>query len=296
MGRKNKTSFWIEYLLAWFGKSIFLVLPWSWAQRVGSLLGLFSQYLLPKRRKVVLDNLKLSFPKKNEQEIEEIARRVWINVGLTAAEFIKIKQLNKQNLFRYVEIEGEDYLQESLKAGKGVIILSAHFANWEMVAAALALKGYPLGAIARPLKNPLVDRLVNSIRQSSGAKIFFSEEAMSESLSWLKMNRLVYILIDQRITAGSMRVDFFTRPAATSPIIALLAKRTGAAVLPVYGLRDNSDRLKIIIKPAVELKTAPNIREELLLNTTYFTKIIESWIRENPGLWFWLHTRWERRL
>lgn len=286
----------IEYFFVFLSRIFFRLLPWGLAQKCGIFLGLTARIFLLKRRNLVLTNLKLSFPEKNKQEIKQIARQVWINVGLTAVEFIKLEQLNKNNLVQYVEIEGEEYLQESLKSGKGVIILSAHFANWEMLGAALALKGYPLGAIARPLKNLFVDRLVNSIRQSSGVKIFISQKATRESLSWLKMNHLLFILIDQRITQGKVKVDFFGRSAATSSIIALLAKRTAAAVVPVYGLRTTSGKLKIIIAPALELKKSENIHQEILLNTDYFTKIIEDWIRKNPGLWFWLHTRWERKL
>lgn len=301
MGRKNKKSFelvtfYTEYFFAWLGKNFLLFLPWCFARRVGIFLGLVAKIFLRKRRKVVLTNLSLSFPEKNIKQIKQIAHEVWVNLGLTVAEFAKIKKLNLNNLTEYIVINGEEHIKESLKKGRGVILLAGHLGNWEMIGPALALKGYPLLCVVRPIKNCLVDRLVNSIRETTGAKIFYSDEGLNGILSWLKSNRLVGILIDQRVTEGNISVDFFGRPAATSPIIALLARRTGAAVVPICSFHDSQGKLIGQIEPALELKKNKNIRKEILLNTAYFTKIIESWIRKYPGQWFWLHTRWERKL
>jgi len=294
LGRKNKTSLWIGYLLACIGKNIFFLLPWNWAQRAGYFLGLFIQYFLPGRRKIVMDNLKYAFPEKKEQEKLQVAQKVWGNIGITAGEFVKIEQLNYDNLFRYVRISGEEYLKESLTLGKGCILFSAHFCNWEIVHAALSLKGYPLLAIARPLENPLVDHLVNQVRKSSGTKIIFAEDSIGQALNWLRANRLLYVLLDQRITEGNLYIDFFNRPAATSPIVALLARRAGAGVIPIYSLRKEDGKIEIHIEKPLKLRTSDKIREEFLLNTFLFSKIIESWIRKYPHYWFWVHNRWKK--
>ncbi len=294
MAKRNKSTLYIEYLLAYLGKNLILLLPWYWARKVGRLLGWLTQYLLPKRRKIVFDNLQHSFPEKNEKEIKHIAEQIWKNIGITTGEFIKILHLNENNLSTYVEITGEDRLKRNLEIGKGVILLSAHFCNWEIIHIALAIKGYPIAGIARPLENYMVNRLVNSVRESKGGRIILASQGMKEALSWLRMNRLVYVLIDQRITEGDVYVNFFNRPAATTPAVAILAKRTGAPVLPVYTLRGIKGKLSICIERPVTLKRMNNIHEETLQNTAYFTKIIEEWIKAYPSEWFWLHNRWKR--
>lgn len=295
MGRKNRTGLWVEYFLAWTGKKIFSVLPWCWAQKAGYFLGLLVQYFVPSRRKLVIDNLRYAFPKKKDEEKRQIARKVWENIGMTAGEFIKIKQLNSDNLSRYVKIYGEEYLKEVLASNKGGILFSAHFCNWEIVQIALSLKGYPIAAIARPLKNSLVDRMVNNIRESSGTKIIFAKNSIGQALNWLKTNGLLYVLLDQRITAGNVYVDFFGRPAATSSIAILLARRTGAKIIPIYSIRREDGGIEIHIQKPVNLIEKDKIREEILLNTLLFSKIIESWIREYPHYWFWVHNRWKRK-
>ncbi len=295
MGRKNKTSLWLEYFLTRLGERIFFVLPWRWTQRGGSCLGWLIKYFLPKRRRIVRDNLNYAFPEKKEQEKAQIAQKVWNNIGTTAAEFIKMQQLTRDNLSQYVRIYGEEYLKESLTAGKGGILFSAHFCNWEIIATALSLKGYPISAIARPLENPLVDRFVNLLREVSGTKIISAREnSIGQALEWLRANGLLYILLDQRITEGNIYVDFFNRPAATSPIVALLSRRTGTAVIPIYSVRQENGKIEIRVEEPIKIETAKNIRENTLLNTAIFSKIMEDWIREYPDYWFWVHNRWKK--
>ncbi|HCJ66453.1 MAG TPA: hypothetical protein DHV62_03800 [Elusimicrobia bacterium] len=294
MGRKNKASLWLEYFLTWLGKNIFFVLSWRWAQRGGFLLGWLVRHFLPGRRKIVTDNLKYAFPEKKEQERIQIAKKVWDNIGITAAEFIKMQQLAHGNLLHYIKIQGEEYLKESLATGKGGILFSAHFCNWEIVHAALSLKGYPILAIARPLENPLVDRFVNLIRESFGTKIISAKNSIGQALNWLRTNRLLYVLLDQRITEGDIYVNFLNRPAATSPIVALLARRTGTAVIPIYSVRKEDGIIEIYVEEPLKIKMVNNIRENTLLNTVIFSRIIEGWIEKYPHYWFWVHNRWKR--
>lgn len=285
----------LEYYLALLGKVFFLLLPWSWAQRSGAALGLLVGHFLPQRRKIVYENLVRAFPEISYENRTEIARKVWDNIGRTAGEFIKIEELRLENLSQYVEIEGEEYIRASLTSGKGAILFSAHFCNWEIIHAALALKGYSVAGIARPLENILVNRFVNEIRESTGMKVFFARDGVARALAWLKANGFLYILLDQRITEGDIYVDFFHRPAATTSIVSLLARRTGAMVIPVYSLRNRGGRLRIKVEKPLELKkTTDEIHRQVLLDTIFFTKIIEDWIRKYPGYWFWVHNRWKR--
>lgn len=294
MGRKNKASLWLEYILTWLGKNIFFVLPWRWAQRGGYLLGFLVQYFFPDRRRIVMNNLKYAFPEKKEQEKMQIARKVWRNIGITAAEFVKIQQLTCSNLSQYIKIYGEEYLKKSLENGKGCILFSAHFCNWEIVHAALSLKGYSILAIARPLENPLVDRLVNLIRESTGTKIILAKNSAGKALNWLRTKRLLYVLLDQRITENEVYVNFLNRPAATTSIVALLARRTGTAVIPIYSIRKEDGKIEIYVEEPLKIKMSNNIRENTLLNTVIFSRIIENWIKKYPYYWFWVHNRWKR--
>ncbi len=283
----------LGYYLCLLAKVIFLQLPFCLAKKLGVALALSVKIFLPERRRLVLENLSKTFKELKRDKILSIAENVWKNLGLNLVEFIKIEHINKGNYTKFVEFENEEYLKNALRENKGVFLLTAHLGNWELMGAALSLHGYKIMVVARALENKYVNTEVNRIRELSGEKIVDEHKGIRESLKWLKSNGCVGILLDQHITEGNVIVDFLGRPAATSPIIALLAKKTGAKIVPLYNFRLASGKIKIVFEKPVELKNTENHREDLITNTEIFNKIIGNWILKYPDQWFWLHNRWK---
>ncbi|PIV52383.1 MAG: hypothetical protein COY53_10185 [Elusimicrobia bacterium CG_4_10_14_0_8_um_filter_37_32] len=284
----------IEYSLCLVLEGIVLLLPRRTALLLGALLSNTARVCLASREKLVRKNLSLTFPDKNDSEINTIAGNVWKNFGFGLAEFIKIKQTDKKNYIKYAEFdESEINFREAFKDKKGVILLTAHFGNWEMMGASLLFRGYKIMTIARNLRNPYGNRAIAKMREIGGGRTVEEHQAVRESLRWLRAGNCLAIIIDQHITEGGVIVDFLGRPAYTTPIITLLAKKTGAKIVPVYNLRTQPGKIRIFAEKVVELISTSDNKQDLMVNTENFNKIIGKWILKNPEQWFWLHNRWK---
>jgi len=281
--------YYIEYIFARILEFILLCLPRRISFFISMIFVQILKIFLCSRRNLVLKNLNKVFPEKSYKEKTKIANAVWENMAKNVVEFIRIKKLNRKNYEKFIEFENETFLKEAIGKNKGVLLLTAHIGNWELMGAGLSLRGYKIMVIARKLKNKLVDREINRIREFSGEKVVQEHSAVKESLRWLNKGGCIGILIDQHITEGGVVVDFLGRPAATSSIIALLAKKTGAIVLPIYNIRLPSGRIKVIFERSYEINPSDDVYKQ----TEKMSEIIGSWVRKFPEQWFWLHNRWK---
>jgi KDO2-lipid IV(A) lauroyltransferase len=190
-----------------------------------------------------------------------------------------------------VRVEGLDLLKASHAEGRGVILFTAHYGNWEYAQPLISLAGLPLATIARRMKNPLVDAYVNGIRGRWGGRVIHHKNAARESLRWLKSGGVLGLLFDQRIKNGGFPVPFFGRPALTTGLPALLALRMGA---PLHGLRAYREGGTMVIRidPALrfEGETTPDNMEAA---TATLSAVVEGWVREHPERWLWIHDRWK---
>ena len=258
--------------------------------------GLFRLFyhLVPRQRLIAVYNLRRAFPEKSDDEILRIARGVYRNMGIMAAEFFDIPRLTKENVGKLVEAEGLEHCQRALEKGRGVLFFTAHFGNWELSAAAAALLIKPVVAIYRTLDSALLDHLVLRVRSATGNTLLPKEHAMRTMLRSLKRNEIVGILIDQNVAwYEGVFVDYFGRPACTTNGLALLALHTGAPVLPGYMVRLPDGRYRLVIGPEVEVTRTGNRDADVLANTQRFTKVIEETVRQYPDQWFWVHQRWK---
>ncbi|MFA5859862.1 MAG: hypothetical protein WC955_12440, partial [Elusimicrobiota bacterium] len=277
------------------GKGLVLSLPWGSARGLGRELGMLAKSIVRKRDKLMLSNLTLSFPEKDAVKVRRIANDVWKNIGLTLIEFIKLDAINKNNIDDFVVLEGTGCIDDALKAGKGVILITAHFGNWEYIATSLAWKGYPVCGITHALENGLVDKMVKSVRAKSGAIEFSHTNGITKSLAYLRENMIVEIAVDQSIAHGGIFINFFNRPAASTPAVSLLERKSGAAVIAARASRGNNGKNVITFTGPIKLKHTGNIRSDAVENTQMLAKYIEEWVRNEPELWFWVHNRWKRQ-
>jgi KDO2-lipid IV(A) lauroyltransferase len=262
-------------------------------ERLGRLL-----YVLDGRhRRIAQRNLALAFQDKDQKERDRIIRAVFRNLGRVLAELSFIPRFNQQNVNRYVCIEGLENLEQVLKKGRGVLFLTAHFGNWEWMAATFpVLSGRNCHVVVRPLDNGLFNGIVDRLRTWTGNQIIPKQKAMGRILRVLKEGGIVGVLLDQNMAwQEGVFVNFFGELACTNTGMALLALRTGAAVLPIFNIRQVDGRYRVVIEPELPLIRTGDKDQDVEKNTELFTQIIERYVREYPDHWLWLHQRWKTR-
>jgi KDO2-lipid IV(A) lauroyltransferase len=238
-----------------------------------------------------------AFPDKSLKEIIRLAKESYVAFMIVVADFVDIPHLNKENLHKWISVEGLDNYTEACREGKGVLIFSAHFGNWEIGNAVLAIMTRPFVFIYRIFDNLLLEKIITSVRASYGNISLSKDNAMRPMIRLLKNGATINLLIDQNVAwYEGVFVDFFGRKACTTPGLALLALHTKAPVLPVFTRRLPNGRYLLEIGKKVEIVSSGNRDTDVLINTQNFTKIIEDKIRQYPAQWFWVHQRWKTKL
>jgi KDO2-lipid IV(A) lauroyltransferase len=286
---------WIEYIFARFLYLLLYLIPFSLASRIGMGIGTVWFYVHKSRREIAFNNLKTAFgDEKSITELRHIAKRSFQNLGLTLIEFFLLKKYGRRWFEKNIEFAGYEEAKREYDKGQGILVLTAHFGNWELMGAMTGLKGVPINVVARPLDNPLLDRMINDLREFFGNQVISKRKAIKEVLKYLKKRQPVAILLDQNTSPlEGIFVDFFGKPACTTPSLALLAMRTGFPVFPAFALRKAPGVHKIILGPPVELDITGDMKKDIEINTAKFTKVIESYVREYPDHWLWIHRRWK---
>lgn len=261
--------------------------------KLGRMLGLFVYYFVPIRKSVAINNIKLAFPGKSDKEIERIARGTYENFGQTFFEFLHTPAREPGDFIKRCRIYNKKLLYRSFESGKGTLLMSGHFGNWEYIAALICSLGFPLTVIARPQKNRLVDNLINKYRQKAGIETVSLGMGVREFLRALRANKFVALLADQDAHREGVFVDFFNRLSATAPGPALFSLKTGATIVFATSVLKKNGSYNIYFE---EIKshdlvgiTSDNIR---ILTQRHAAKLEEK-IRKWPDHWFWMHRRWK---
>jgi KDO2-lipid IV(A) lauroyltransferase len=262
---------------------------------LGRGLGRAAFRLDRKHRRIALDNLALAFgEEKTLAEREAIARASFANVGRTALDVIKLSGWTADRIRGLVDVEGGDLLAGALRAGRGVLAFTAHFGNWEVSPSRLSELG-AFSAVARRLDNRGIDRDLLRLRRRMGAEIIDKFGAGRLILQALARGGIVAIVVDQNVLRDqAVFVDFFGRPAATTPSLAAFHLKTGAPMVPFF-CRPSGRRYRLRILPPVEVPRSGRRDADVLKTTQIYTKMIEHEIRREPGLWLWIHKRWNTR-
>jgi len=262
---------------------------------MGRGLGRFFYRLSPLHRGIALKNLGTAFgQEKTAREREAIARASFGHFGQVTLETIKFTRYTRDRVLDLIEIEGREHLERALAQGKGVLVFSAHYGNWETLIPLLSPMG-TLHVIARHLDNRLVDRRLTAVRTRMGGIVIDKMGAARPITRALKSGGIMAILIDQNVLRQeAVFVDFFGRQAATTPGLASFHILTGAPLVPVFCL-PRGRRFRFRILPPLEIPLTGRREEDVLKITGICTKMIEDQIRQAPEWWLWLHKRWNTR-
>lgn len=269
-------------------------LPRAVALGLGSLLGDLARLVLASRRRLTARNLRLSFPEMSEAELQLTVRDCFRHLGIMGMEVLRVDSYRDAAVQqRYLDISGFEHLREAYALGRGVFLLTGHLGFWELGNTLLPALGFPVDYVYKEMKNPYLEKRFRQLREAGGSQAIEKKRAARKILRALAENRGVGILIDQR--AGrkeSIPVDFFGRPANTSPIIAEIAMRQGIPVVPMFSRRTADNRYDIYAEPMILLENDPS-PEAVAKNTALLTGRIEAAVRRAPAQWFWVHDRWK---
>jgi Kdo2-lipid IVA lauroyltransferase/acyltransferase len=287
----------VEFAVVWLIVRLLGFLPRDMARGLGAATGAFAFTALKRLRMVGLRNLQLAFPEWDEVKREILLRRVYRNLGYLLAEFAQMSSYTPDVARSLIRYEGLENYLAARDLGKGVLVLTGHLGAWELSSFHHSLMGYPMGMVIRRLDNPLVDEFVNRIRCLHGNKVLHKDDFARGLIAAMRSGETVGILMDTNMTPPQgVFVPFFGRIAATASGMARVALKTGAAVVPGFLLWDEGEgRYVLRFGERIELESTGDSERDAITNTARFTSAIESYVREYPDQWLWMHRRWKTR-
>jgi|DewCreStandDraft_4_1066084.scaffolds.fasta_scaffold66893_2 KDO2-lipid IV(A) lauroyltransferase len=267
----------------------------AWLALCG-FLGALGYYLASQSRKITVENLKRAYPDQNIKQIKKLAKRVFVMLGRNAGDVLRAYPLTEFSKFEEIrDIEGVQYVERAYRQGQGVLFLTAHLGAFELIATEMAFRGYKPLVIGTAMKDERLTQLLWSQRSKLGATAIERGKETVRLMKALKGGGTVAILIDQDTKVKSVFVDFFGQSCATPIGAAMLALRTGAAVVPVFIHLGANGKQQIRCYPEMQLIRTGNEAEDIRLNTQAFTAVIEQEVRKYPEQWLWMHERWKTR-
>jgi len=285
----------IEYLAYWlirFFSLVVIALPPKANFILGEAIGISGYYLLKKKRRLALKNLKTVFRDKFEYwQIERIAKKAFISLALDIIEALYIPKIDSRYINKHIRIENLKFLDEALKKGRGVILLAYHLGNWELSNITCSLQGYDYKVIVNEQRYPLLNELLNRYRQSKGCKIIPRGMALREILKALKNNQVVAMAGDQGGKEGYLS-EMFGLPISTPSGFVRFALNTHSAIVPAIIVRERRFYHRIILAAPLEMQGKDE--QEALENCLRKSNaILERYIREYPQEYFWFYKIWK---
>src|SRR6266705_2798979 len=281
----------IVYLLYRAGSAIASALSLPLLFILGEFLGFCAWLILPGYRRLANRNVSIAFGKeKKPRELRRLVRRHFQRLGANLLCSVKLMSMPLDKMAAQIETENLDSVHRELRAGRPVVLVLSHLANWELFAHILpTFIGYVRNStIYQKLGNRFIDEHVRRVRGRAGVEMFDRKEGFEKAIKLLRGGGAIGILSDQHAGDHGLWVPFFGRLASTSPLPALLAKRTDAAVIGMALYTNGTARWRIVVSEP--LQTAHQSVEALEAKTN---EILAEQIRRAPEDWFWVHNRWK---
>jgi lauroyl/myristoyl acyltransferase len=279
-----------NYHLYKLAQLVSLRLPLKLAYKIAILCSDIHYLFADKDRFEVNANLNAIFPGKGKKELLSIRIQIFRNFAKYLVDFFRFEELNQKYIERKIKIENIHYMDEALKKGRGVVLLSAHIGNWELGGVALALLGYPLWAVALPHKTKKVNDFFNAQRESKGLKVIMFGKAARSCLKVLKENKIVALVGDKDYTKDAgVITDFFGKPTYLPKGPATFALMNDSPIIPVFMLRNPDDTFTMKVYKPVDCssRTIEGITSEC-------NKVIEELVKKHPEQWYMFKRFWIR--
>lgn len=263
------------------------------ARRMGERLGAFASVVLKGRSRMAMRNLAKTFPEKSDEERRQILRQCWRHFGRVSMDFLRFRHLTREQLQEICVVDGWEKLDRAIAMRRGVLLLSAHFGNWELGGSFLAMIGLKTTTVARKLDNELLDRDLYAARTGAGMELVDRRKAARPLLRTLEQKGVVVLLMDQAVQQQEgILVPFLGRPAWTTPAPAKLALRFNSPIVYVFVYPDG-EKWRIEISEPMIPADLPREKQTAEALTELMNDVISDRIRRHPELWLWMHNRWK---
>ncbi len=288
-----------RYYIYYLAKILFFVIslvPLRVSLLIAGAIGNAAFLAAEKYRKRAIDNL-IDALGVTRLEAEIIARKVFSNVAKNGAEWIKLFRLDPSDLGTMLKsAEGIEYLEEAFKEGKGVIVIAAHFGNWELMPIYIRSKVYDGAVIARRIYFHKYDEFIAGLRTRFGVRMIYRDESPKKILKELKKGNILGILADQDVdSVDGVFVKFFSKEAYTPTAPVKLAMATGAKLVPAFVVRDEDDRHILVVEKPIEIVLSDDKEGDIVRYTQVWTDVLEKYVRKYPHQWVWFHSRWKTK-
>jgi len=251
-------------------------------------------YIIPVRKKTAISNLQLAFPGKSKSEINKTVKGCYINVITVIAEFFYMRKLTAGELAKQMKVKNINIFNEKLKQGKGIILISAHYGNWELTAFGVSkLINVPFNVIVKEQTNKRVNEGINKIRTYSGNKMLDMRNSLRGILTVLKNNGIAAMLGDQSAPKENVKVDFFIKGVPTYEGTARIAIKTGAVVLFGVSTRDHDGTYSLEMHEIDTSKYKEPSEENIKALTQDHVNLLVEYIKLRPDHWLWFHRRFK---
>src|SRR5438105_4176246 len=297
MMSKSKLQINFEYLFAHSLLAVFAWLPLRISMLAGAKFAGVACCFGGRLRRTARRNLELAFPDLAPSEHKRLLRGCFENLGRLLGVFSHFAEGDTDSLKRIIECEGLEHLEAAHANGRGVILFTGHVGAWELSSFGLSMFGYPLSFLVRRIDNPKVEALVDRARTRLGNRTIDKRSAAREMLQILQTGGTLGILVDlNSLDREGIFVDFFGVPASTTFMLAKLALRTNAQVLPMFApWHESPKRFVLKIEEPLKFESTGDETEDVRRLTQLFTSVVEKYVRHYPDQWLWIHRRWKTR-
>lgn len=245
---------------------------------------------------IAADNLRLSFPEWDAARVRRTARAVYEHFGRVLLDILWLQRRTKDEILALVDVEGRDEALAAIHEGRGSLILTAHFGNWEAGGLYLGWLLQPSGVVGRPLDNPHLDRRIAAFRARAGNEVIPKWDALKAVIKRIRGGGSAAFVVDQNVQRqDGIFVTFFGRPACTTTVAASLGLRLGVPIVGGRCLLMPDGRYRLKLDPPLRLRSTGDKDADIARETQAITTRIEDWIREAPEQWLWMHRRWHTR-
>ncbi len=294
---KKRLKNWLIYrfvriLVFWVSR-----LPRGTALRFCGFLGLLAFLAVRDARRLTVKNISRAFGwPQGHPGLLRTARGVFVNAGKNLADMILLSRLNEADIDRLVRVNGGHYFDQAMAQGRGVIAVTGHIGNWELLAAWFSIKGFPVNVIFRQVYDPRLDRMLNDLRKNANVKGISRDAGIKEMIRVLRRGEALGILMDQDTKVRGVFVPFFGRVAHTPVGPVVLAMKMGAPIVPMAIHRQQDETYLITVEQPLKLVCTGNREKDILANTAACSAALERFVRLDPAQWVWMHDRWRKKM
>ncbi|KAB0665135.1 lysophospholipid acyltransferase family protein [Oryzomonas japonica] len=278
------------------------ILPASFIQPAGKAVGGLMALLLFKRRRIAIDNIRRALPFMKQHPAwtcpletpEEIARELFRHLGISLLETCRLYHGRGDAIISSVEIRGSENFERARAHHKGIIFVTGHCGNWELLALAFSRTfDAPMSVVARRQNNPYLNTMVETMRLHYNNKVIYKDGGLRQMLGVLKKDGIIGILGDQAVfPEDGTLIDVLGRKAWATKAQVIIGRKTGAPLVPAFIHREGAKSV-ITLYPEYELGSDTS-DEGIQRDVQALSRYVENFAVAHPADWYWVHRRWKR--